>query len=137
MTRTISEKINDFAIAHYPLLDKDKFIDAQHALCNSACHFNSVQAVKSGRADKSLLVWAGGKNGVVHFINSKGGKYFDETWEGATPFSDYRLIREIKSHELSGVYDILCSTKKAYIDMFGLSFKERRKLKKDGIHTLI
>ena len=134
--KTFQEKCNNFAVAHYQLLDNDKFIDAQYALCNSASHFNAVQAVKSGRADKVLLCWAGSVNGVIHVINVKGGKYFDETWGGASPFTDYRLIREVKSHEYKDIYNILCATKKMFISMFATTRKEKRTFK-DSIHGTI
>lgn len=127
----LQEKINQFAVVHYPLLDKKKFIDAQYSLCNSACHYNSVQAVKTDRADKVLLCWAGGDKGVVHVVNGKGGKYFDETWEGATPFAEYRLIREIKKHEYANIYNILCDTKRTYIQLFASpweKFKHRKSI---------
>lgn len=115
----LKQKVNLFATTHYKKIDKGDFIDAEYALCNSACHFNSVQAVKAGRADKVWLVWAGGKKGVVHFINSKKGKFFDETWVDCDYHSSYRIIREIKPSEFDDVYDILCNTKKLFINMLG------------------
>lgn len=127
----IQKKINNFAVAHYPKIDNDKIIKADFALSNAACHFNAVASVNAGRADKVWLVWAGGNDGVVHFINSKSGKFFDETWcDGKKNTWNYRIVREIKRHEFDDVYDILCATKRAYWSMFGTAWEKYKSTKK-------
>lgn len=127
----IQQKINNFAKSHYPEISTDKIVKADFALSNSACHFNAVASVNAGRADKVWLVWAGGNDGVVHFINSKSGKFFDETWcDGKKNNGSYRIIREIKDHEFDDVYGILCSTKRAYWSMFGTAWQKLRSIKK-------
>lgn len=127
----LNERCNNFAVAHYIPIPKDKFIKAEFAMSNSACHYNAVAAVHGGRADKVWLVWAGGKNGVVHFINSKSGKFFDETWNDYDSCRDYRIIREIKLSEFDDVFDVLCATKRALISSCGTlrdKFNHRNKL---------
>tara|TARA_R110002049_G_scaffold84479_2_gene214978 strand:+ start:606 stop:1007 length:402 start_codon:yes stop_codon:yes gene_type:complete len=125
-----SEKIYNFALSHYKHIPNGKVIDADFALSNSACHFNAVAAARAGRADKVWLVWAGRKNGVVHFINSKNGKFFDETWHDDNDKSCYWIIREVKPHEYDNVYEILVATKKALISMFGSTWQRLRVGKK-------
>jgi len=59
------------------------------------------------------------KKGVVHFVNSKNGKYFDETWHDYNNPHDIRIIREIRESEFDLVCDILTATKDLYFEMFG------------------
>jgi len=113
------EMINNFAIVHYRKVNKEQIIKAEFALNNAACHYNSVAAVNAGRADKVWLAWVGGKKGVVHIINSKNGKFFDETWHDYTTPYDIRIIREIRESEFDLVCDILVATKDLYFEMFG------------------
>jgi len=121
----INKKVNNFAVAHYPKIRRLNIVKAEFALSNSACHFNAVAAVNSGRADKVWLVWAGRESGVVHFINSKSGKFFDETWcDDRYAGEEYRIIREIKKNEFNSVYEILCATKRAYYSMFGTTLEK-------------
>ena len=135
--KTLKEKINDFAVAHYPSLDKEKFIDAKYALYNSTSHFSAVQAVKSGRADKVILClcWLVNDEGMILAINGKKGKFFDQTWSHARRRGDYRLIREIKQNEYDDIYNILCATKKTFINMFATK-KEVKTFSKDSIHDI-
>jgi len=134
----LSERVNKFAVSHYPLIDRSKIIKAEFALSNSACHFNAVAAVNSGRADKVWLVWANGSNGVVHFINSKCGKFFDETWcDESYKGAEYRIIREIKKNEFDSVYGILCATKYSYYSMFGSVWEKIKLSITDKLHGTI
>lgn len=126
----IQQKINNFAIAHYPLIPSSKIGKSHFALSNKACHFNAVAAVHGNRADKVWLVWAGGSGGVVHFINSRQGRFYDETWcDEHYKNGEYRIIREIKVHEFGDVYDILCATKRAYWSMFGTAWEKHKSIK--------
>lgn len=124
------ERIYNFALSHYKQIQPDKMIDADFALSNSACHFNAVAAARAGRADKVWLVWAGRKSGVIHFINSKDGKFFDETWHDDKDKSCYWIIREVKPHEYDDVYNILVTTKKSLISAFGTPWQKFRVNKK-------
>lgn len=114
----LKKRINLWAKTCLWKIPDDRLIKAQFAMCNQACHFNAVQAVYAGRADKVWLAWGGGDNGCVHFINSKDGKFFDETWFDYEN-QNYRIIRRVKESEFDDIYDVLCNAKKHLIQTHG------------------
>ena len=129
-------KMFAFARSHYVNIPQEKIIKADFALSNSSCHFNAVAAVNAGRADKVFLVWAGRDEGVIHFINKKGDKFFDETWhDDDNDKSCYWIIREVKPHEFDDIYNLLVATKKALVGMFGNTWQKIRFDKKP--HSII
>jgi hypothetical protein len=56
------------------------------------------------------LCGEGGDDGVVHFINSKCGKFFDETWSSG--YRGYYIIRKVEPSEFDNAVDLLLSTKR-------------------------
>lgn len=125
----IQKRVNAFAVTHYPKVDSDKLINAEFSLSNKACHANAVAAYRAGRGDKVWLVWAGGEYGAIHFINSKQGKFFDETWHDYDAKESYRLIREIKPCEFDDIYEILEAAKVALISAVGTRWQRYRVMK--------
>lgn len=99
-----------------------------------AQHYRDMQA-EAGRADKVWMVWAGGARGCIHFINSKGGLFFDETWHEYDSKHSYRLIRLIRDSEYSEISDILFSAKMMMFFCCG-SFIDRM-LSRGKIHSWI
>ena len=97
---------------------QERIIKAQFALDNQRCHHNAVMAVYAGRADKVWLVLAGDNEPVVHFINSKDGKFFDETWFNYE-YRSYFVIRQVKPDEFDNINSILMGAKRHIINKFG------------------
>lgn len=118
MRLTFSQKVMAFCQVNYKLIPRDKIKPAEFNMANRSCHYNAVAAVNAGRADKVFLCIS---NGVVHFINYKDGKYFDETWPYADGGRDYFIIREVNKSEFDEdlIYELLCQTKRIFINMFG------------------
>ena len=114
--QSMRDKVSLYARTHLWRVPSERFILPQFSLYNSSCHFNAVSAVNAGRADTVWLVVA---NGVIHFINSKDGKFFDETWGMFIDDVEFHVIRRIHPSEYSEVYDILCDTKKSFVNMLG------------------
>lgn len=115
-----NKKAFTFARVHYKKISYDKFKKAEFAMSNSACHFNAVAAVNGGRADKVWLVYSGSESGgAIHFINSKRGVYFDETWHDYKN-QNYYIIREVLPFEFEDIFDLLVATKQTFYDMFCL-----------------
>lgn len=115
----IRERVYHFAVTNYKLIDSKDMIYATLSLSNSSCHVNAVAAKRAGRADRVWLVWGGGKEGCVHFINSLNGKFFDETWHDYNLNQQYRIIREVKESEFEDIYDLLVSAKIALVSAVG------------------
>lgn len=119
----LRKKLYKRAMAAYERIDKDKFKMPDFALSNRNCGNNSVAAVTAGRADKVWMCLAGSKNDmVVHFINSKDGEYFDETWGDKSRY--YHLVREIAPSEFDSISDILRAYKDDFVESNG-SWAER------------
>lgn len=132
---TLNEKIDVWARSYLWLIPKERIKQAEFSLSNAACHFNAVSAFRAGRADSVWLVWAGGEKGVVHFINSKDGKFFDETWHDWEDQS-YRVIRKIHPHEHDDVYEILCDVKRDMVRNYGTLWQRIRMLP-NNLHGVI
>lgn len=115
-------------------IDNSKLVKAEFSLSNSACHFNAVAAARAGRADSVWLVWGGQDSGVVHFINSKNGKFFDETWHDYEN-QNYYIIRKVRADEYEDILDLLCSTKRALINTCGSFIDKYRSTKK--LHSML
>lgn len=133
MLLTFKQKVLAFASVHYKRVPSEKIKKSQFSMCNSACHFNAVAAVNSGRADKVFLCIA---NGVVHFINYKDGFYFDETWPYSEGGNQYYIIREVGKSEFDEdvIYGLLCDTKRMFINMFGSAWQKYKCNVKNEIH---
>ena len=115
---TLRKKLYNRAMASYERIEPDKFRMPDFALDNRNCHNNAVAAVTAGRADKVLMCLAGSKNDfVVHFINSKGGEYFDETWGDKSRW--YHVVREIMPSEFDHIADILHAYKDDFVESNG------------------
>lgn len=127
-------KCFDFVCANYKKVTHEKIVKAKFALSNSACHFNAVAAVNGGRADKVWLIWGGKENGVIHFINSLKGEFFDETWNHYDN-QNYYIIRQVDPSEFEGIYDLLAATKRMMFNVNG-SFLDRLRIK-NKLHNWI
>ena len=119
------QKCYAFIKTFFQRIDNDKLIKADFSLSNSACHFNAVAAVRSGRADAVWLVWGGESKGCIHFINSKSGKFFDETWHDYEN-QNYYIIRKVRSDEYEDIYNALCDAKKSLIALCGNTIERYR-----------
>jgi hypothetical protein len=53
----------------------------------------------------------------VHFINSKKGKYFDDTWMHNGHY--YHIIRKVKPCEFAQIESLLTKTKRMFYDLLG------------------
>lgn len=125
-------KCFDFVVTNYRKIPHDKIKKADFALSNAACHFNAVAAVNGGRGDKVWMVWGGGKDGVIHFINSLKGVFFDETWSHYDN-RNYYIIRQVMPCEFDDICDLLNSSKRMLINLNGNLIERvmaRRKLHK-------
>lgn len=131
----IRNRIHQWAETCLFKIPQAKIKHAGFSLLNGACHFNAVAALRSGRADKVWLVWAGGKNGVVHFINSKSGMFFDETWHDYENQS-YHIIRMVKPDEFNDIGDLLNQCKRHLINQHG-SMIDKLKMRLGHIHGTI
>lgn len=135
MARTFCEKVENFAIVNYRKIPYEKFKNPEHSMHNNACHYNAVTAFHAGRADAVWLVIAVAKNPVVHFINSKDGFYFDETFFHQNRNAKYYVIRRVREAEFDDIYDLLVNTKKMLYDILG-SWLDNF-MSKDNIHRYI
>ncbi|MEK9713183.1 MAG: hypothetical protein VW258_11510, partial [Thalassolituus sp.] len=100
------------------------------AVANRNCHNNAVAAVTAGRADKVWMCLAGSKDDfVVHFINSKDGEYFDETWGDKSRW--YHVVREIAPSEFEHIGYILNAYKDDFVESNG-SWIERYRHNRGG-----
>ena len=108
----------DFVLTNYKKVPFDKIKKADFALSNSSCHYNAVAAVNGGRADKVWMVWGGKEKGVIHFINSSKGVFFDETWNHYDN-QDFYLIREVMPLEFDGIVDLLNASKRMMFNING------------------
>ena len=126
------EKCFNFALCHYKSVPQDKIKEAEFSLQNASCHNNAVSAFHAKRADKVWMVWAGKKDGCVHFINSKNGMFFDETLAG--DHYDYFIIREIKKDEFKEISDLLMACKYMLLNTVGSYFDELFLTKKISDH---
>jgi hypothetical protein len=112
------KRVADFSIVNYPRINQEKIIDPDFSYQNKGCAQNAVTAYKCGRADAVWLVMAGNLDHVVvHFINSKNGKYFDETWGTKTCF--YFCIRKVNECEMDNIHDLLNATKRNFYALLG------------------
>lgn len=120
-----------FAKTHYRRLDTAKIKQAGLTMDNSRCHLNAVAAVRGGRADKAWLCVAGNDSeGCIHFINSKDGVFFDETWHEYDNSWHYYLIRQVDESEFGDIADVLYCAKESFVLTVG-TWLERRKFYKD------
>lgn len=130
MKNRFKRKCFDFVLTHYRKIPKDKIKKSSFALSNSACHTNAVAAFNGNRADKVWLVWGGKEDGVIHFINSNKGIFFDETWHDYENQS-YYIIREITTDEFENISEILSYAKRMMFNINGSIFdkiKSKRNL---------
>jgi hypothetical protein len=132
MGRSFIEKVKNFTLVNYRKVPYEKFKNPEHSMHNGACHFNAVTAYYAGRADAVWLVIAISKNPVVHFINSKNGFYFDETWFHQNRNTSYHVIRRVNDKEFDDIYSLLVNTKQMLYDILGNWFDQRRA--KNNIH---
>lgn len=123
------KRVADFCICNYALIPQEKIIKPSFALSNKGCSMNAVAAFNGGRADAVWLVMAGNNDHmVVHFINSKAGVFFDETW--GTNDNYYRIIRKIQPNEHAITNAILMATKRNFYSMLG-DRRDKIAMKKD------
>jgi len=114
------KRVATFCQVNYPRIDQDKILNSTLSLRNQNCHNNAVAAFNAGRADSVWLAMAGNDNElVVHFINSKDGKYFDDTWMHNGHY--YHIIRKVKPCEFSQIESLLGKTKRMFYDLLGTS----------------
>ena len=125
----LKRAIHDHALANFKIVPEKSIINAGFTLGNGDCHFNAVAAARSERADKVWLVWAETEeDGAVHFINSKGSKFFDETWhEREGRYYHYYLIKEVDRSEYGDIYGLLMATKRSLVRLCGTK-KDMKKL---------
>ena len=129
---SLKRRINTHMRVNYQRIPHDRIIDAQFALGNANCHHNAVAAVRAGRADAVWMVWAGhGDQGCVHFINSKEGKFFDETWHDESNRQDYYIIRKVRPDEYDDVYDLLVDCKWMLANLLATRW-QRWRMKQDS-----
>ena len=108
-----------YAVSTLKEVSKESIIHAGFAMGNGSCHENSVAAVMAGRADHAWLALAGCENDcVVHFINERDGKFFDETW-GFKSYTRFWLVRKLEPSEYERVPDILYEFKNLLICQMG------------------
>jgi hypothetical protein len=114
--KLISNRLSRYCSSNLKLLDKDKFIIGDY-IGNYRCHYNAVQ---KATLDKKLgvilvLVIDGSEQPIVHFINTKGDKYIDNTWGYQYKWSKYYFIKEIDKKEFEEVQDILFDAKNDFL----------------------
>ena len=118
MKLSIQKKANDYAIFNLALVPDESVMPASFSFQNNKCHTNSVAAFRSGRADKVWLsLCSNGDYAFVHFINSKDGKYFDETLhEHDHPWKHY-IIRQVADSEMGEIGELLNITQRSLLNM--------------------
>jgi len=119
--RRIKSRIYDYVVANYPKLEDDRFVLGDMPY-NYKCHYNAVQKVLEGKADKVYACIAIHKRDwqdiIVHFINgTQKGKYQDNTWGWVHKHYDYYLVKEVKEDEYDNVVDILGGLKEMLIQL--------------------
>lgn len=108
-----------YAVTHLEEIGKDRIKKAGFTLGRSACHENSVAAFHGDRADSVWMVLAGNSNGcVLHFINAKGGMFFDETWH-EEDHQRYWIIRQVKEKEFENIGALLDEAKMSIVLQVG------------------
>ena len=109
----LSEKTRQYAQTNLELLDKKRFIIGDY-MGNYKCHFNAVhRATIDKKLDVILvLTFSGDGQPIIHFINTQGKKYIDNTWGYQYEWSDYYLLKEISKEEFSVVGHILHDARK-------------------------
>lgn len=118
--KAFNKKCHNFCAVHYPRIDADKIDHGEYSFEQQRCSANAVAAARAGRADHVYMVWAGNKKeGVIHFINSKAGRFFDETWHQTDVKYHYRIIRRVHPNEYGDIDDLLMNCKQMFVDMFG------------------
>ena len=111
------KKCYTFIKTHYQRVDFAKLVKPTIKAEFGKCHFNAVAAVYGGRADAVWLVWGGADTGAVHFINSKDGKFFDETWNYYEN-QHYYIIRKVRPDEYENIGNVLNNCKQSLYNMF-------------------
>lgn len=115
----LSAKVYRHVQRLYKPLDPELFSHSQFAFSNLKCFDNAVQAVRAGRANKVWMVWAGKRSGLIHFINSNGNIFFDETWVDKEKTPTYYIMREIMPSEYDAIQDVFVDTRYDLINTCG------------------
>tara|TARA_B100000700_G_scaffold311500_1_gene393515 strand:+ start:121258 stop:121659 length:402 start_codon:yes stop_codon:yes gene_type:complete len=115
----LTEKVFRHIKRNYKPIDPESFSHSQFAFNNQLCFDNAVQAYRAGRANKVWLVWAGTHNGMIHFINSNDGVFFDETWVDTERPAPYYIIREVMPWELDSIKDLFVSVRYDLVNTCG------------------
>lgn len=116
---TLSEKVFRHIQRNYKPIDPESFSHSQFAFNNNLCFENAAQAYRAGRANKVWLVWAGTYKGMIHFINSNDGVYFDETWADKVKPPPYYVIREVMPWELDDVKGLFVNVRYDLVNTCG------------------
>lgn len=123
-TEKILKKIKQYTISNYYKINKSDMILGE-SFYNHMCHYNSVQKVAEGKADKVYLCMEIDEDDnfiCVHFINKKGNKYIDNTLGWRYEYIDYYIIREVDGSEYRNIGNLLDNTKKFLFNTYATWF---------------
>lgn len=115
----IRVKISELAQKAYPRKIKMSLPSTQHLpLVNARCHYNAVQAVKTGLAVGVVeVVMVYSDTCTAHYINLMAdGSYVDFTLGQMCIDDDYRFIRHVSPNEYENINQSLIKLKAALVD---------------------
>lgn len=115
----IRTKISELAQVKYPRRLFVELPKSQHLpLVNSRCHYNAVQAVKTGMAVGVVeVVMVYSNTCTAHYINMmEDGSYVDFTLGQMCLGDDYRFVRHVSPNEYESINQSLMNLKQKLVD---------------------
>lgn len=115
----VRAKMSELAQSKYPRRLQLSLPTSQHLpLVNSRCHYNAVQAVKTGLAVGVVeVVMVYSNTCTAHYINlMPDGSYVDFTLGQMCINDDYRFVRHVSPNEYEGINQALMNLKQKLVD---------------------
>lgn len=118
MFKHIQKKMSKLASEKYPIQLSIKLPKANNLpLVNSRCHYNAVQAVRTGMAIavvETVIIYSDGC--TAHYVNLlEDGSVVDFTLGQMCLHDDYRLVRYVPSSEYDNINKTLMNLKDSLV----------------------